>query len=349
MGDCLSWDLVPPVEYEVGDKLKLNLQIHAPNVGRKKESFYVVGALYTTALNYIPNTLFYIFVPPGVSYGYNDVSLTTAWELEPDESMTLPCHLTLDRSGVVLGLFLFKVEEHVPSIGVDEQVDAVSVILSEGGSTMGEYLSTTITSPQVVAAGGVLAGDFAVTAPSAGNYYLLMEQYTAAPVFIPGSRAYLNQLLPNWVNSTTLYTNLALAAAAIATGSMALTLPNTDCLLYLYLKRRAASVVAGAFAIGTVYEIMSIGTTDFMLIGATANTVGLTFAATGVGIGTGTAAELPDPDTDDTVDYVVITIQSTADVALVGINLGEIMNLMITMMIVVMMMKMMGAMMMKGA
>ena len=37
--------------------------------------------------------------------------------------------------------------------------------------------------------------------------------------------------------------------------------------------------------------ILSIGSTDFTLIGASANTVGLSFIATGVGVGTGTAVD----------------------------------------------------------
>jgi len=49
------------------------------------------------------------------------------------------------------------------------------------------------------------------------------------------------------------------------------------------------SVTAGAFVIDTVYTITSVGTTDFTLIGASANTVGIVFTATGVGTGTGTA------------------------------------------------------------
>jgi len=207
---------------------------------------------------------------------------------------------------------------------------------------MGDYLSTPITSPQVVAEGGILAGDFTVTSPSAGNFYLLMEQYTAALVLIPSSRAYLYKAptAVNFINHTVLCTTWSPAAAGVVnTGSMSLVLPNTDCYLYILLKRRASSVTAGAFVVGTTYEIMSIGTTDFTSIGAGANTVGSTFVATGVGAGTGTAAELPDPGTDSTVDHVIITLQSTAPVA--GIDLGVVMNLMITMMIVGMMMKMM--------
>lgn len=61
-----------------------------------------------------------------------------------------------------------------------------------------------------------------------------------------------------------------------------------------------STLTAGNFTIGTVYTIQSIGSTDFTLIGASANCVGQTFTATGVGSGTGTAAPqvagaLPDP------------------------------------------------------
>ncbi len=207
---------------------------------------------------------------------------------------------------------------------------------------MGDYLSTTLTSPQTIAVGGVLTVPLVVTSPSAGNFYLLMEQYTSALVLIPGSRAYLYQAVAAgiYVNNTTLYTSHHRAAAGVEEDvSASLTVLNSDCLLYVFLKQRASNVVAGAFVAGVKYEIMSIGTTDFTLIGAAANTVGLTFTATDVGAGTGTAAELPDPDTDDEVDYVVITLQSAAPTA--GIDLNTIITPLITVMIVMMMMKMM--------
>jgi len=49
------------------------------------------------------------------------------------------------------------------------------------------------------------------------------------------------------------------------------------------------TVTAGAFVIGKKYRIVSVGTTSFTGIGASANTVGVEFTATGVGTGTGTA------------------------------------------------------------
>lgn len=52
---------------------------------------------------------------------------------------------------------------------------------------------------------------------------------------------------------------------------------------------QGASVIAGNFIIGQTYLITFIGSTNFQSIGASANTVGIYFTATGVGSGTGTA------------------------------------------------------------
>ena len=49
------------------------------------------------------------------------------------------------------------------------------------------------------------------------------------------------------------------------------------------------AISAGSFVVGSVYTIAVVGTTSFTSIGASANTVGITFVATGVGTGTGTA------------------------------------------------------------
>ena len=51
------------------------------------------------------------------------------------------------------------------------------------------------------------------------------------------------------------------------------------------------TITSSKFVIGDRYVIVSLGTTDFMLIGAFANTIGGIFIATGPGIGTGTASE----------------------------------------------------------
>lgn len=48
------------------------------------------------------------------------------------------------------------------------------------------------------------------------------------------------------------------------------------------------TIAANQIQIGQKYVIQSVGTTNFTLIGAASNTVGLSFVATGVGTGTGT-------------------------------------------------------------
>jgi len=54
----------------------------------------------------------------------------------------------------------------------------------------------------------------------------------------------------------------------------------------------AYNINAGFFVIGQQYTIRTVGTTDFTLIGAVANTVGVLFTATGVGSGTGVAIDM---------------------------------------------------------
>ena len=50
------------------------------------------------------------------------------------------------------------------------------------------------------------------------------------------------------------------------------------------------SVAATALVTGTVYQILTVGTSDFTLVGASANTVGVIFTATGTATGDGTVS-----------------------------------------------------------
>ena len=54
----------------------------------------------------------------------------------------------------------------------------------------------------------------------------------------------------------------------------------------------AYNISAGSFVVGKQYTIRTVGTTDYTLIGAVANTVGVLFTATGVGSGTGVAIDM---------------------------------------------------------
>lgn len=58
-----------------------------------------------------------------------------------------------------------------------------------------------------------------------------------------------------------------------------------------FIFNRTTTSNAGSFLIGTVYTITTVGSTDFTLIGASANTVGVVFTCTGAGTGSGTATK----------------------------------------------------------
>lgn len=73
------------------------------------------------------------------------------------------------------------------------------------------------------------------------------------------------------------------------TSSIRIFIDNVE---YLGVPSRPGPVTAGSFVIGTTYCILSIGSTDFTLIGATSNTIGTLFVASGVGSGSGTAGNV---------------------------------------------------------
>lgn len=69
----------------------------------------------------------------------------------------------------------------------------------------------------------------------------------------------------------------------------AATLGNNVFIGYIDQLANGSTVTAGSFVTGVQYRIVTVGTTDFTLIGAASNTVGVIFTATGAGTGTGTA------------------------------------------------------------
>lgn len=84
-----------------------------------------------------------------------------------------------------------------------------------------------------------------------------------------------------------------------------------------------ATVAAGAFGVGNTYVIKTVGTTDFTLIGAASNTVGLTFKATGVGAGTGIAnSEIALPWYP--ADYASVQANANVGTQTVGAVIGHV-------------------------
>lgn len=77
------------------------------------------------------------------------------------------------------------------------------------------------------------------------------------------------------------------------------------------------SVFAAGCLAGETYVILSVGTTDWTLIGAASNASGVIFVATGAGTGTGYAQQLIDAD-DAWVPYLQATAQPAATQLLVN-------------------------------
>ncbi len=67
------------------------------------------------------------------------------------------------------------------------------------------------------------------------------------------------------------------------------------------------AILATSIVAGDKYQIISVGSTDFTLIGASANTVGVIFTASAVGTGTGYVAS-------DTISHTATNIESTKGV-----------------------------------
>lgn len=88
------------------------------------------------------------------------------------------------------------------------------------------------------------------------------------------------------------------STAAASTGWCFANANNSDCAAAgaafvhdpgAYFRLVKQNVTAGSFAVGETYKIVSVGSTNFMALGAASNTVGVSFKATGAGTGSGVA------------------------------------------------------------
>lgn len=112
--------------------------------------------------------------------------------------------------------------------------------------------------------------------------------------FIPGSLYVINQLNSTDFTALGAKENLVgLEFTATGTG-----LVNAGDFMpgYTYVIKSLGNTLfnAGSFVIGNAYKIVFVGTTDFTLIGAVSNTVGVIFTATGAGSGSGGATYITD-------------------------------------------------------
>ncbi len=68
-------------------------------------------------------------MPEGADITVNDPQYTSIWTMAQGESVEIICRLTLDRTDVVLGLFLVQMSGEAPSLADDIEVGALSAEL----------------------------------------------------------------------------------------------------------------------------------------------------------------------------------------------------------------------------
>lgn len=205
-----------------------------------------------------------------------------------------------------LGIPIFSVE-HYGAVGdgvaddTDAVQDAIDAAAAAGGDLFvpGVYLTTaSITNFHAVRK----FGSGAIKGASTTFYVALKSGQTNVLYFGAGGSAgndgldatrpmlTLQEALDAWETYNVVHGQWRLQATAGTTGGQNIVPPNAANQKALQIWGDApTTVTAGSFVVGGTYTIASVGTTDFTLLGAAANTVGLGFVASGVGTGTGTA------------------------------------------------------------
>jgi hypothetical protein len=178
--------------------------------------------------------------------------------------------------------------------------------ISNGSGVAGTVLNVTAVASGTIFIGqrvtgtgvtsGTLVTGFGTGSGGVGTYTVNTSQLVGAGTILTGAASAIATTPAAGDNSVNVATtNFVTSAISTATGTLGtLSQQNANAVAItggtiagtsLY----GSTITAGSFVVGSVYTILSLGTTSFTSIGASANTVGITFVATGVGSGTGTA------------------------------------------------------------
>jgi hypothetical protein len=180
-----------------------------------------------------------------------------------------------------------------------------------GGISNGSGVAGTILNVTAVASGTIFIGQrvtgtgvtsgtivtgFGTGSGGVGTYTVNTSQLVGAGTILTGAASAIATTPAAGDNSvnvaTTAFVNTAVTAATGSLGTLSTQNANAVAITGGTISGTSlygSTITAGSFVVGSVYTILSLGTTSFTSIGASANTVGITFVATGVGSGTGTA------------------------------------------------------------
>lgn len=124
----VATNLASPVSYTAREALEFLLTFSVSESG----SYYVLGALYDSNLNYISGTLFGVLRQgelPADYLGVNSQTGTTLWTMLEDEEVELDCRFVFGQSSVTMGLFLMRMTGDEPSLDDDEEIASTAIVL----------------------------------------------------------------------------------------------------------------------------------------------------------------------------------------------------------------------------
>ena len=280
---------------------------------------FVVGATYTiltigtptptnfTLIGASASTVGVVFTATGVGAGSGTATTPLPSRyLKSDGTNTSFDQFNLaSTTTVTAGSFVIGTTYTILTIGTTDftligaSANTIGVIFTATG--VGTNTGTAITADYVGVLPVIAGGTGVTTSTGNGNNVLSNgAAITSATITSPTlNYPTLNYFtLGTYGNIKTLFETATITASApsattnfdIATQAVQFYTSNASTNFTFNVRGSATSTVtAGSFVVNTIYTIASIGTTDFTLIGAASNTVGVIFAATGVGAGSGTA------------------------------------------------------------
>ena len=179
--------------------------------------------------------------------------------------------------------------DNVTDFVIDDQIIFNGPVFGNIVADTAYYVKTVSTATQQItisatSTGGVAGSTFAVVTAS-GSMDVVIESGSGTPwtdpiVYHNGNRLVRGHVVR--VTQTNSSTN-----SITCTTTNGISVGNT--VVFSDTMFGNFTLAAGSFVIGNVYKILTVGTTNFTLIGAASNTVGTIFTATGAGTGTGTA------------------------------------------------------------
>ena len=165
--------------------------------------------------------------------------------------------------------------------------DAISGI----APSIGDYVIITSTA---TVGGLTISGEYAVSKVNSSLQYEITANAAATSTTTGGGTVTVQYEYP--VGNDTYTTSTGWGASSwsptttYALGSNPFTTTAGSAVVTVTQNAHGYLTSAGSFTIGQQYKIVSVGSTSFTSIGASSNTVGTIFTATGVGTGSGTAS-----------------------------------------------------------